>query len=58
MPAYPRALPLPFPLVDPVGAVLSALGRALTGGVQSVAGWAFGRMTAALLATTRVRLDG
>jgi hypothetical protein len=41
---------------DPVGVLVAALGRALTGGVQSLAGWAFSRMIDALLATTRVDL--
>jgi len=41
---------------DPVGLLVAALGRALTGGVQSLAGWSFSRMIDALLATTRVDL--
>lgn len=41
---------------DPVGVLVAALGRALTGGVQSLAGWSFSRMIDALLATTRVDL--
>jgi hypothetical protein len=41
---------------DPVGVLIAALGRALTGGVQSLAGWSFSRMIDALLATTRVDL--
>jgi hypothetical protein len=43
---------------DPVGLLVAALGRALTGGVQSLAGWSFSRMIDALLATTRVDLGG
>jgi hypothetical protein len=53
------ALPLPpLPHLNPTGAILSAIGRVLTSGVQSIATAAFDRMTQALLATTEVRLDG
>lgn len=51
-------IPIPLPHVDIVGSILSALGRVLTGGVQSIAGWAFDGMTHALLATTQVDLGG
>lgn len=52
------ALPLPLPELNPVDAILQALGQALTGGVQSLASWAFENMTAALLATTAVDPGG
>jgi hypothetical protein len=51
-------IPIPLPHVDIAGSILSALGRVLTGGVQSIAGWAFDGMTNALLATTQVDLGG
>ena len=57
-PGLPVPVPLPHVGIDPVGALVSALGRAVTGGVQSVAAYAFDHMTAALLATTQVSLDG
>jgi len=37
---------------------MSAISRAVTGGVQSLASWAFGHMTSALVATTQVQLGG
>src|SRR5438270_9260455 len=58
MPADPQLhIPNPFH-VDIVGALLSAVARAVTGGVQSLGSWAFARMTDALVATTQVHLDG
>ena len=51
-------VPLPVPHVDIVGSLLSALSRALSSGVQSIASWAFDGMTSALLATTQVNLGG
>jgi len=51
------ALPNPFGF-DIVGSLLAAIGRALTGGVQSLASSMFGHMVSALVATTSVRLDG
>ena len=50
-------VPNPFH-VDIVGSLLSAIGRALTGGVQSLASSMFAHMTDALVATTSVHLDG
>ncbi len=49
---------IPTPHINPVGTVLSALGKVLASGVQSVAAWAFDGMTHALLATTNVNLLG
>lgn len=54
----PVHIGLPVPHVDVVGSILSALGRVLTGGVQSIAAWSFDGMTKALLATTQVNLGG
>ena len=48
----------PLPDLDPVGALVSALSRAVTGGAQSLASAMFAHMTDALVATTQVRLDG
>jgi hypothetical protein len=56
--AIPIPIPIPHPHVDIVGSILSALSRALTGGVQSIATWTFDGMTHALLATTQVNLGG
>ena len=50
-------VPNPFHF-DLVGSLLSAIGRVFTAGAQSLASWAFDRMTSALLATTQVHLDG
>ena len=50
-------IPNPFHF-DLVGSLLSAIGRVFTAGAQSLASWAFDRMTSALLATTQVHLDG
>ena len=55
-PATP-AFPNPFHF-DIVGSLLSAIGRALTGGVQSLTSSMFSHMVSALVATTSVRLDG
>jgi len=58
MPTDPQLhIPNPFH-VDIVGTLLSAIARAVTGGVQSLGSWAFTRMTDALVATTQVHLDG
>ena len=54
----PIPIPIPHPHIDIVGSILSALGRVLTSGVQSIAAWAFDGMTGALLATTQVNLGG
>lgn len=54
----PLPIPLPVPHVNIVGSILSALGRVMTSGVQSIAAWAFDGMTRALLATTQVNLGG
>src|SRR3954453_23678773 len=51
-------IPNPFSHLNPVPAILSALGRAFTAGVQSLGSWTFDHMTSALVATTQVRLDG
>ena len=45
----PIPIPIPHPHVDIVGSILSALSRVLTGGVQSIATWAFDGMTRALM---------
>ena len=59
MSAAPTAPAFPNPFhFDIVGSLLSAIGRALTGGVQSLASSMFDHMTAALVATTSVHLDG
>jgi hypothetical protein len=50
-------IPNPFH-VDIVGSLLSAIARALTGGVQALGSSMFAHMTSALVATTQVRLDG
>jgi len=50
-------IPNPFGF-DPVGALLAAIGHAVTAGVQSLGSWTFAHMTDALVATTQVRLDG
>ena len=58
MPSDPQLhIPNPFH-VDIVGALLSAIARAVTGGIQSLGSRTFARMTDALVATTQVRLDG
>jgi hypothetical protein len=57
-----RAAPqihIPNPLhVNIVGAFMSGVARALSGGVQSLGSWAFDHMTNALVATTQVQLGG
>ena len=53
----PQGWPNPFH-VNIVGSLLSAIGHALTGGVQSLASSMFGHMVSALVATTNVQLDG
>ena len=59
MPVADPQLHIPNPLhVDIVGSLLSAVGRALTGGVQSLASSMFGHMVSSLVATTSVHLDG
>ena len=49
---------IPVPHVDIAGAIINALSRLFTSGVQSIAAWAFDGMTHALLATTQVDLGG
>src|SRR5580704_5705090 len=50
---------IPNPLhVNVVGALMSAIARALSGGVQSLGSWAFEHMTDSLVATTQVQLGG
>lgn len=51
-------IPNPFSGLNPVHAILSAIGHVLTSGAQQVATWAFDEMTQALVATTQVRLTG
>jgi hypothetical protein len=52
------SIPFPIPGFDLVGTLMSALSRAVSSGVQTLGSWAFDHMTSALLATTRVHLDG
>lgn len=52
------SVPNPFAGLDPVNAILSAIGHVFTAGAQSMATWAFDQMTQALVATTEVRLTG
>jgi hypothetical protein len=51
-------VPNPVGHLNPVPAILSALGHVFTAGAQSVASWAFAQMTQALVATTQVGLSG
>ena len=48
----------PFAGLDPVNAILSAIGHVFTAGAQSIATWAFDQMTQALVATTEVSQRG
>jgi hypothetical protein len=58
MPATPQ-IHIPNPLhVNLVGSLMSAIARAMSGGVQSLGSWAFAHMTTALVATTQVQLGG
>jgi hypothetical protein len=51
-------IPNPFSHLNPIPAILSAIGHVFTSGAQSVASWAFTEMTQALVATTQVDLSG
>src|SRR3954452_18191114 len=50
-------IPNPFHF-DLVGALLGAIARAFTSGIQSLGSWTFEHMTNALVATTQVHLGG
>ena len=50
-------IPNPFSHLNPIPAILSAIGHVFTSGAQSVASWAFTEMTQALVATTQVDLS-
>jgi hypothetical protein len=51
-------IPNPFAHLNPVNAILSAIGHVFTAGAQSIASWSFREMTQALVATTQVDLTG
>lgn len=51
-------IPNPFSHLNPIPALMSAIGHVFTSGAQSVASWAFSEMTQALVATTQVDLTG
>jgi hypothetical protein len=51
-------IPNPLHQLNPTNAILSAIGHVFTSGAQSIATWAFDRMSQALVATTEVSLTG